>query len=770
MSATSPLTFFNIPFSYQTSSISSSPSLSHSESDTSLDWSNTDPTSSLRGPPRLTYTIQSPPRSGKGEYWVEQPASYQSAQVAQTYPQGASFAPVLSTYTIIANPESFPTNLQDYDRGDYGDYDQTGVMDSRAMADSYTGPAYTAACNQSIASSGEVTGMSQHQPQPQPWQWVSPNGSHRAFSRSEEQNVGRQAVNMLNYRHPESNLRSQYNESLAQGVLGSRPSVGERRKSRQAGQNSKLQLPMDGAGRSQVRRIRYLTCGKADSSQPLKLQRSITATCEDALYNPAVQSVRRSNFAPPPQTSLASTLQQNSQLQSHFHPCDHNHQLLSPGQANYNPVASVIQQAQAARDKSPLSSHSVGLASAYPFSQTSCFATPSTPFQTQTSPSYMQGRGGLTTSSPNAHPDFPQVQQSQYMHYGSRLAPNQSSATIGRQSVSPKETLLDEIGGTGVHGEEPLFPQAQSFTLPLSSPPILLPHISMAPTGPVGGLFSAPTTFQTSSFAVTSPQRPTSTAYNFVPPNAFNAIPFSSVPDTLNGSSSTTLMQPPPARDPSPPQFRPMLVSMESTRSEALDNQAPSSSQESTSQPSNIPLVKPHPSGAEAGTYTCTYHGCAERFDTPRALQKHKREGHRVRPPHQRPTYASATTRSSTLALSPPPPPPSVPEPSSHGSDDNNGSRSISPYEGTQAGPHTCNRQNPQTGKPCNARFSRPYDLTRHEDTIHNRRKLKIRCEYCTEVEKTFSRRDALTRHLRVVHPEMAENENKRKAKLLGGD
>ncbi|PHH81112.1 hypothetical protein CDD80_2097 [Ophiocordyceps camponoti-rufipedis] len=72
----------------------------------------------------------------------------------------------------------------------------------------------------------------------------------------------------------------------------------------------------------------------------------------------------------------------------------------------------------------------------------------------------------------------------------------------------------------------------------------------------------------------------------------------------------------------------------------------------------------------------------------------------------------------------------------------------------TQAGPHRCDRINPSTGKSCNTVFSRPYDLTRHEDTIHNARKQKVRCDLCAE-EKTFSRADALTRHYRVCHPDV---------------
>ncbi|KAJ4422335.1 hypothetical protein N0V82_002989 [Gnomoniopsis sp. IMI 355080] len=132
---------------------------------------------------------------------------------------------------------------------------------------------------------------------------------------------------------------------------------------------------------------------------------------------------------------------------------------------------------------------------------------------------------------------------------------------------------------------------------------------------------------------------------------------------------------------------------------------------------------RPDHVGAEGGTYTCTYHGCTQRFETPALLQKHKREGHRqahglnaLRRPEVSPTGGN--------------------------------------FFNTQAGPHKCERINPSTGKPCNTIFSRPYDLTRHEDTIHNGRKQKVRCDVCTE-EKTFSRADALTRHYRVCHPDL---------------
>ncbi|KAK1765576.1 hypothetical protein QBC33DRAFT_146284 [Phialemonium atrogriseum] len=135
---------------------------------------------------------------------------------------------------------------------------------------------------------------------------------------------------------------------------------------------------------------------------------------------------------------------------------------------------------------------------------------------------------------------------------------------------------------------------------------------------------------------------------------------------------------------------------------------------------------RPAGTSADGGTYTCTYHGCTLRFETPALLQKHKREGHRqshgLGTQQRKPDVAGAGMTSNLL--------------------------------NSQAGPHRCDRINPSTGKSCNTIFSRPYDLTRHEDTIHNARKQKVRCDLCTD-EKTFSRADALTRHYRVCHPDV---------------
>ncbi|KAH9886330.1 hypothetical protein F4778DRAFT_475981 [Xylariomycetidae sp. FL2044] len=133
-------------------------------------------------------------------------------------------------------------------------------------------------------------------------------------------------------------------------------------------------------------------------------------------------------------------------------------------------------------------------------------------------------------------------------------------------------------------------------------------------------------------------------------------------------------------------------------------------------------IQKPARTAADGGTYTCTYHGCTQRFETPALLQKHKREGHRQANALNHVRASSASLTGNLL--------------------------------NSQAGPHRCDRINPSTGKPCDTVFSRPYDLTRHEDTIHNARKQKVRCDLCTE-EKTFSRADALTRHYRVCHPDV---------------
>lgn len=74
---------------------------------------------------------------------------------------------------------------------------------------------------------------------------------------------------------------------------------------------------------------------------------------------------------------------------------------------------------------------------------------------------------------------------------------------------------------------------------------------------------------------------------------------------------------------------------------------------------------------------------------------------------------------------------------------------------------HQCDLINPSNGKPCNRKFSRPYDLIRHQETIHASEKKIYRCVICegranggpgNGKQKTFSRNDALSRHIKVKH------------------
>lgn len=111
-------------------------------------------------------------------------------------------------------------------------------------------------------------------------------------------------------------------------------------------------------------------------------------------------------------------------------------------------------------------------------------------------------------------------------------------------------------------------------------------------------------------------------------------------------------------------------------------------------------------SAASGGAYACTYPGCGRGFNTLWLLQKHERLGHR------------------------------------------------------QPRSHLCDRIKPSTGRPCLTLFRRRYELTRHQDTVHNIGKMRVRCNLCAE-KRTFSRPDALIRHYRVFHPGV-EAPNKR--------
>ena len=231
--------------------------------------------------------------------------------------------------------------------------------------------------------------------------------------------------------------------------------------------------------------------------------------------------------------------------------------------------------------------------------------------------------------------------------------------------------------------------------------------------------------------------------------NNWLATPLAGLPNAAPAPvpTSTQVSQISQISDKSNPVFPAQLTSMESSASDHL----PLSSQDSNTSS----IQRPVNTAANTGTYSCPSPGCIQRFDSANKLQKHKRDAHTP----STTKYASATPEGSAQGST-------QGSASSNGTDET-GSESpeLEPVgsgmtssallaRNSQTGPHKCTRRNPQTGKPCNSIFSRPYDLTRHEDTIHNNKKHKVRCEYCRE-EKTFSRNDALTRHMRVVHPEV---------------
>jgi hypothetical protein len=296
------------------------------------------------------------------------------------------------------------------------------------------------------------------------------------------------------------------------------------------------------------------------------------------------------------------------------------------------------------------------------------------------------------------------------------MKPNVSSSEEAPPTtISPKDALLD-YREADEDSKVPLFPEsgASEYGNQYSSGDQYRNATqSSFDTTTTGQPFRGET-WATPQF---SPNLTTSTASSQPGQFSFAAPPLGGNLHLPYGATSqyrSTSNSMPAASDPTP-DFPAHLTSMESSVSDV----DPQNSQESrNSQMPSEQLHKPASSAADSGTYTCTYHGCTLRFETPQKLQKHKREGHRSANPA---TTSAAMTSAALLERN------------------------------SQAGPHKCERINPTTGKPCNTIFSRPYDLTRHEDTIHNARKQKVRCALCVE-DKTFSRNDALTRHMVRLH------------------
>lgn len=440
-----------------------------------------------------------------------------------------------------------------------------------------------------------------------------------------------------------------------------------------------------------------------------KFSRTLTDAYQDELYQPSLAQA-----AP----VAAPRSQHAANQQSH---------LLSP----YRSVFSErLQEANQAREASPSSSISRDKS---PFREDSVYAS-----------------DGFSGVASNPHSPATRLNSAARMREQAKaesdaiaLAQHQprNDDLVPPKTISPKEALLDyNEPDEDANANMPLFPhQDQRQKRPKQSAIGNLKH-EVVDNKAVANQHSI------SNYPSSTASSQTTSNYTFMPPS----IPTSQVPQQYpfmarrQSSLRSTSDQ--------VPEFPAHLNSMDSTKSESSQNErfyqgnmhglplSTDSSQQSSQQspPSSSPMIqRPADTSAAAGTYTCTAPSCSARFDTAAKLHKHRRDAHPTSPPRTPSTpYApSSTTHTPTSATFPS---------SSTGATSRN----------QQSGPHKCERINPSTGKPCNTVFSRTYDLTRHEDTIHNNRKQKVRCRLCTE-EKTFSRNDALTRHMRVVHPEV---------------
>ena len=78
---------------------------------------------------------------------------------------------------------------------------------------------------------------------------------------------------------------------------------------------------------------------------------------------------------------------------------------------------------------------------------------------------------------------------------------------------------------------------------------------------------------------------------------------------------------------------------------------------------------------------------------------------------------------------------------------------------------YTCRLVNLVTNEPCMAQFSRSYDLTRHQNTIHAKKKIVFRCSECIKAlgdegySKPSSLFDALTRYINLKHEELTSEQ-----------
>lgn len=467
------------------------------------------------------------------------------------------------------------------------------------------------------------------------------------------------------------------------------------------------------------------------------LARNISEVYQDELYNPHLAGPTQSPSASQAHLNASQTADQSPRQSQGQGSTANSH--LSP---TYRTTFTDRRQAaDAARSTSPASSL---VRERSPFRADSEYAGASDFSQGPNSPARINSAAQI-----RAQQKFDADAQAFAQHHPQIAA---QDFAVTPSTVSPKDTYREYHDSEDESKNFALFPQ-QNLHLPQETifPPTTVPT-ARRPTASAG--LGAPYGARSD---IVDFSTPTSNPADF----SFMASSMSSLPPQYPFISQS--------RRPSSgmrnlhhsdtmPEFPATLSSMESTKSEAspgeivrpagFEPQSQPSSQDETST-STSPPQRPTDTSANSGTYTCTAPSCSARFDSSLKLHKHRRDFHRASSPG---TSVAASTPNPTT-------------PSSVASGATNAGASSTSQQNAQAaannvsrnnlpGPHKCERINPSTGKPCNTNFSRSYDLTRHEETIHSNRKQKVRCQLCTEA-KTFSRNDALTRHMRVVHPDV---------------
>lgn len=477
-------------------------------------------------------------------------------------------------------------------------------------------------------------------------------------------------------------------------------------------------------------------------SNPIpSLDRTVSDACQDELYNPAMTlatpALNRSLYA----------------SQSYQH---------SPQNQQFTKILQAANEKHlSARPVMPISrEHS-------PFRQTSEFATERFPHTTSTphSPATRLNPAG----SPREQQEIDAAARNYHL-------PTMQRDTAPARTISPKESLLRH-NEAEADAKVPLFPPSENvhrrenqFPSTNSNSRHLLP--SDVENHEFYQRYDHPRANNrpiiSTSAAIPTPPGP---EFTFLPPS----LP--SIPSNASSSSSSMPLQPPkqypfisnPRRqgssrrslsdsDPDP-QFPAVLSSMESTKSETDPPQLTrfmSGGEAPHPSSSSSDVERPSDTVAGTGSYQCPIASCAQRFDTSTKVQKHRREAHRADPSQRSPatpTVPSSSTsempghgRSGSTTT------PTATTATTAATTSSSSTSATTANRNNHAGPHKCTRPNPNSNKPCNTVFSRSYDLTRHEETVHNRSKVKIQCALCT-VEKTFSRGDALSRHVRVMHP-----------------